>query len=183
MCSPRSIVPWVDHIVESWWNLKKLLSHIFQKLERDLENPAPKVAHRWKSAVWLGKSDLTDDHLVRTDDGVVYARSVQPLAEHSWSEENLRSVVETPQKPRSTATDDSADPIEQYQKYVNMTTRTSKRTRTTVRTRSLQTSQRTTTMACEGRCFRRLKQIQRQARDEERSVQKHKKMCFRRNGR
>ena len=62
-----------------------------------------------KSAVWLGKSDLADEHVVRTDDGVVYARSVRHLAEHSWSEENLRSVVETPQKPRSTATDDAAD--------------------------------------------------------------------------
>ena len=46
-------------------------------------NPAPKLADRWKSAVWLGKSDLTDEHLVRTDDGVVCARSVRRLAEHS----------------------------------------------------------------------------------------------------
>ena len=72
-------------------------------------NPAPKPADRWKSAVWLGKSDLTDEHLVRTDDGVVYARSVRRLAEHSWSEENLRSVVETPQNPRSMTTDDASD--------------------------------------------------------------------------
>ena len=34
-------------------------------------NPAPKLADRWKSGVWLGKSDLTDEHLVRTDDGAV----------------------------------------------------------------------------------------------------------------
>ena len=34
-------------------------------------NPAPKLADRWKSSVWLGKSDLTDEHFVRTDDGVV----------------------------------------------------------------------------------------------------------------
>ena len=73
-------------------------------------NPAPKLADRWKSAVLLGKSDLTDEHLVRTSDGVVYARSVRRLAEHSWSEENLRSVVETPQNPRSMTTDDAADP-------------------------------------------------------------------------
>ena len=59
--------------------------------------------------MWLGKSDLTDEHLVRIDDGVVDARSVRRLAEHSWSEENLRSVTETPQKPRSTTTDDAAD--------------------------------------------------------------------------
>ena len=64
-------------------------------------NPAPKLADRWKSGVWLGKSDLTDEHLVRTDDGVVYARSVRRLAENSWSEENLKAVVETPQKPEA----------------------------------------------------------------------------------
>ena len=40
-------------------------------------NPAPKLADRWKSGVWLGKSDLTDEYFVRTDDGVVYARSVR----------------------------------------------------------------------------------------------------------
>ena len=73
-------------------------------------NPAPKLADRWKSGVWLGKSDLTDEHLVRTDDGVVYARSVRRLAENSWSEENLKAVVETPQKPRSMTTDDALDP-------------------------------------------------------------------------
>ena len=54
-------------------------------------NPASKLADRWKSGVWLGKSDLTDEQLVRTDD----ARSVRRLAENSWSEENLKAVVET----------------------------------------------------------------------------------------
>ena len=63
------------------------------------------MADRWKSAVWLGKNDLTDEHLVRTDEGVVYARSVRRLAEHSWSEENLRAVVETPQRPKTTIAD------------------------------------------------------------------------------
>ena len=58
----------------------------------------------------MGKSDLTDEHLVRTDDGVVYARSVRRLAENSWSEENLKVAVETPQKPRSMTTDDASDP-------------------------------------------------------------------------
>ena len=73
-------------------------------------NPAPKLEDRWKPGVWLGKTDLTDEHLVRTDDGVVYARSVRRLAENSWSEENLKAVVETPQKPRSMTTDDASDP-------------------------------------------------------------------------
>ena len=66
---------------------EKLFSHIFQKLKKRSGNPAPKLADRWKSAVWPGKSDLTDEHLVRTDDGIIFARSVRRLAEHSWSEE------------------------------------------------------------------------------------------------
>ena len=71
----------------------------FQRWEKDLGIP---LADKWKSAVWLGKSDLTGEHLVRTDEGLVYARSVRRLAEHSWSEENLRAVVATPQKPKAT---------------------------------------------------------------------------------
>ena len=73
-------------------------------------NPAPKLADRWKSSVWLGKSDLTDEHFVRTDDGVVYVRSVRRLAEKRWSEESLKAVIETPQKPRSMTTDNATVP-------------------------------------------------------------------------
>ena len=73
-------------------------------------NPGPKLADRWKSGVWMGKSDLTDEHLVQTDDGVVYARKVRRLAENSWSEEILKAVVETPQKSRTMTTDDASDP-------------------------------------------------------------------------
>ena len=108
--SPHSIVPWADRTAENWWSLEKQFLLIFQRSETDLVNPAPKLADRWKSGVWLGKSDLTDEHLVRTDDGVVYARSVRRLAENSWSEENLKAVVGTPQKPRSMTTDDAPDP-------------------------------------------------------------------------
>ena len=86
-----------------------VLAHL-PEVRKGSGNPAPKLADRWKSGVWLGQSNLTDEHLVRTDDGVVYARSVRRLAENSWSEENLKAVVETPQKPRSTTTDDAADP-------------------------------------------------------------------------
>ena len=101
--SPHSIVPWADRIVENWWSLEKQFLHIFQRSERGLKS-STKLADRWKSGVWLGKSDLTDEHLVRTDDGVVYARSVRRLAENSWSEETLKAVVEAPQKPRSMTT-------------------------------------------------------------------------------
>ena len=40
------------------------------------QNPSTEVTDKWKSAVWLGKRDLTDEHLDRTDGGVVHARSV-----------------------------------------------------------------------------------------------------------
>ena len=76
-------------------------------------NPTPKLADMWKSAVRLDKSDLKDDHLVRTDASVVYARSVRRIAGHSWSEEHLRAVVETPQKTKSTTLDipPATDPL------------------------------------------------------------------------
>ena len=72
-------------------------------------NPAPKLADRWKSAVWLGRRL----HLVRTDEGAVHARSVRRLPEHSWSEGRLRAVVETPQRPKSTTVDipPAAEPL------------------------------------------------------------------------
>ena len=84
MCSPHSIGPW-DHIVENWWSLEKTFLTHLPEVGKGSGNPAPKLADRWKSGVWLGESDLTDEHLVRTDDGVVYARSVRRLAENSWS--------------------------------------------------------------------------------------------------
>ena len=91
---------------------ESVLAHLPEVGKRS-GNPAPKLADRWKSAVWLGKSDLTDEHLVRTDEGVVHARSVRRLAEHSWSEENLLTVVDTPQKPKTTTADipPAAEPL------------------------------------------------------------------------
>ena len=67
---------------------ESVLAH-FPEVGTGSGNPAPKLADSWKSAVWLGKSHLTDEHLFRTDD--VYARSARRLAEYSWSEENHSS--------------------------------------------------------------------------------------------
>ena len=44
-----------------------VLAHL-PEVGRGSGNPAQKLADRWKSVVWLGKSDLTDEHLVRTDE-------------------------------------------------------------------------------------------------------------------
>ena len=72
-------------IVESSLDLGRICACSPSRGGKGSGNPAPKLADRWKSAVWLGKSDLTDEHLVRKN-GVVYARSVRRLAEHNWSE-------------------------------------------------------------------------------------------------
>ena len=91
---------------------ESVLAHL-PEVGKGSRNPAPKLADRWRSAVWLDKSDLTDEHLVRTDEGVAYARRVRRLAEHRWSEEHCRAVVETPQKPKSTTVDipPAAEPL------------------------------------------------------------------------
>ena len=109
-----------------------VLAHL-PKVRKESGNPAPKLAETGghPPSGWAKGTSRTNTNT---------------LSEHSWSEENLRSVVETPQKPRSTATDDSAGSFRQCQKDTNTTTRTRKRTRTTTRTRSPQTSQRMTTM-------------------------------------
>ena len=97
--------------MEDWWSLEKQFLHThLPEIGKGSGNPAPKVGRQMETRRVAGKSDLTDEHLVRTDDGAVYARSVRRLAENSWSEENLKAVVETPQKPRSMTTDDAADP-------------------------------------------------------------------------
>ena len=58
----------------------------------------------WKSRTEVGRQMETwlvagkerpHEHLVRTDDRVVNAQSVRRLAENSWSEENLKSIIET----------------------------------------------------------------------------------------
>ena len=63
MCSVRSIEPWAVRIVESCWSLANLCLLTLPEVGEGSGNPAPKLADRWKSAVWLGKSDLTDERL------------------------------------------------------------------------------------------------------------------------
>ena len=84
--------------------------HIFQRSERDLE-----ISHQnWQTdgnpaCGWVRATSQMNTVSERTI-GVVYARSVRRLAENSWSEENLKAVIETPQKPRSMTTGDAKVP-------------------------------------------------------------------------
>ena len=119
MCSPRS------HRAMGGRYRRKLvefgetvLAHL-PEVGKGSGNPAQKLADRWKPGVWLGKSDLTDEHLVRTDDGVVYARSVRRLAENMLVSREPQVSHRVP-----TETEVGGQPMmqqipEQYQKYMN----------------------------------------------------------------
>ena len=175
MCSPHSIVPWADRIEENWWSLEKQFLHIFQRSERDLE-----IQHQsWQTdgnPGCGGKGDLTDEHLVRTDDGVVYARSVRRLAENSWSEENLKAVIEKPQKPRSMTTDDAADPraVPEVHEHENQNEEANENDDEDGETPDKPDDE---DHDMEGRRFQSQTQQRRRAQAEERSAQKHKRTC------
>ena len=73
-----------------------VLAHL-PEVGKGTGNHTPKLADKLTSAVWLGKSDPTDEHLARR---AVYALSARRIAEHSWSEE----------KPPRTTVDDIGHP-------------------------------------------------------------------------
>ena len=52
MYSPRSIGPWMVHIVESCWTLVNLCLLTFPEVGKGSGNSAPKLADRWKFAMW-----------------------------------------------------------------------------------------------------------------------------------
>ena len=179
--SPHSIVPWEDRIVEKLVEFgETVLAHL-PEVGKGSGNPAPKLADRWKSGVWLGKSDLTDEHLVRTDDGVVYARSVRRLAENSWSEENLKAVVETPQKPRSMTTDDALDPrvAPEAHEQESPTEEANENDDESGETPDKPDDE---DHEMEGRRFQSQTQQRHRAQAEERNAQKHKRTCSRKDG-
>ena len=60
-----------------------------------------KLDDRWRTAIWLGKSDRNDEHIIGVDSGAVLARSVRRKAEGKrWSERALKLVSGTPWNPR-----------------------------------------------------------------------------------
>jgi len=60
------------------------------------------LANRWFSAIWLGKSDLSDEHLVwLPEEGVVPVRTVRRVSVDRWCPMMLSSIVSTPRKPNA----------------------------------------------------------------------------------
>ena len=86
MYSPHSTETWVVHVVESCWSSANLWLLTFQRRENYLGIRD----RRWLTeGNPLGKSGLADEHLVRTDEGVVFARSVRRLAGQKKTSEQL----------------------------------------------------------------------------------------------
>ena len=139
-------------------------------------NPAPKLADRWKSGVWLAKRDLTYEHLVRTDDEL-YMREVYDDSQSTVGQKRTSSQSSRPHRSRGRRKLMMQLIPEQYQKYMNTRTRMKKRTTTMVRTRNHPTIQTTRIMTWKRRRFWSPTQLRRRARAEERSAQKHKITC------
>ena len=56
---------------------------------------------RWRTAVWLGKSDRSDEIITGLETGAVLARSVRRKVKGKrWNERALRMVTSTPWNPR-----------------------------------------------------------------------------------
>ena len=110
----HSTVQWVVRIVERCWSLVNPCLLTFQRWERDLGIPR----RSWLTGGnppcgWARATSQTSIRSEPTKELVEKSRSVRRLAEHSWSEENLRANVEAPQKPKSTTLDipPAADPL------------------------------------------------------------------------
>ena len=60
-----------------------------------------KLDDRWRTSIWLGKSDRSDEHIVGLQTGAVLARSARRKVEGKrWNEKALKMVTGTPWKPR-----------------------------------------------------------------------------------
>ena len=91
MYSPHSTETWVVHVVESCWSSANLCLLTFQRRDKDLGIRD----RRWLTeGNPLGKSGLADEHLVRTDEGVVFARSVRRLAGQRKPPSSCRNTTE-----------------------------------------------------------------------------------------
>ena len=60
-----------------------------------------KLDDSWRTAIWLGKSDRSDEHIIGLETGAVLTRSIRRKAEGKrWNERALKMVTGTPWNPR-----------------------------------------------------------------------------------
>ena len=72
-----------------------------QQYEHPKTADLTKLDDRWRTAIWLGKSDRSDKHIIGLENGAVSARSVRRKVEGKrWNERALKMVTGTPSNPR-----------------------------------------------------------------------------------
>ena len=83
------VLPWlVRHCGAIWYKLPETA---------DLT----KLDDHWRTAIWLGTSDRSDEHIIGLENGAILARSVRRKVEGKrWSERALKMVTGTPWNPR-----------------------------------------------------------------------------------
>ena len=60
-----------------------------------------KLDDRCRNAIWLGKWDRSDEHIIGLENGAVLARPVRRKVEGKrWNERALKMVIGTPWNPR-----------------------------------------------------------------------------------
>ena len=60
-----------------------------------------KLDDRWRTAIWLGKSDQSGEHIIGLETGAVLARPFRRKVEGKrWNEKTLKMVTGTPWNPR-----------------------------------------------------------------------------------
>ena len=96
--------------MENWWNLEKQFSHIFQKLERDLETQHQNwqtdgnLACGWERVT--SQTSTLSEQTMESCMREVYDDSQKTAGQRRTSKQLWRP----PQKPRSMTTDDALDP-------------------------------------------------------------------------
>ena len=64
-------------------------------------HPSSRVEPRWELGAWVGKTELTDEHLLGTLSGIRNNRTIYRLPKsHCYSKDALDRIVGTPANPK-----------------------------------------------------------------------------------
>ncbi len=84
---PGEVVPFAEIVMAKMTNNSKM-------------NPS-KLAPRWVPAAWLGRSSVSDEHMVGCDTNVWSTRTVRRLANpNQWDERMLKTCIGVPWCPQ-----------------------------------------------------------------------------------
>ena len=154
----------------------KQFLHIFQRLERDLE--IPHKSWHTDGNLACGCEKATSRTSTLSEQPMeLKMREVYDDSQSTAGQKRTSNQSSRPHRSRGRRQPMMQQIPEQYPKYMNTRTRMKKRTRTMVRTKNHPTSQTMRIMTRREKHFRSTTQLRRRVRAEERSAQKHKRIC------